>query len=85
MAANPCKRRRTDLNGDKKREICVYKDAHPEATCSDIAVYFAKECDVTVGRTTVGDILRSKEKWMSHERSGRAAKYGKLEEALIIM
>ena len=30
--------------------------------------------DVTVGRTTVGDILRSKEKWMSHERSGRAAK-----------
>ena len=37
-----------------------------------------------VGRTTVGDILRSKEKWMSHERSGRAAKYGKLEEALML-
>ena len=76
MASNPCKRRRTDLNGDKKREICVYKDAHPKATCSDIAAYFAKKWEVTVGRTTVGDILRSKEKWMSHERSGRAAKYG---------
>ena len=84
MASNPCKRRRTDLNGDKKREICVYKDAHPKATCSDIAAYFAKEWEVTVGRTTVGDILRSKEKWMSHERSGRAAKYGKLEEALML-
>ena len=69
---------------DKKREICVYKDAHPKATCSDIAAHFAKEWDVTVGRTTVGDILRSKEKWMSHERSGRAAKYGKLEEALML-
>ena len=63
MASNPCKRRRTDLNGDKKREICVYKDAHPKATCSDTAAHFAKELDVTVGRTTVGDILRSKEKW----------------------
>ena len=49
MASNPCKRRRTDLNGDKKREICVYKDAHSKATCSDIAAHFAKEWDVTVG------------------------------------
>ena len=39
---------------------------------------------MTVGRTTEGDILRSKEKWMSHERSGRAAKYGKSEEALML-
>ena len=84
MASNPCKRRRTELNGAEKREICVYKDAHPKATCSDITAHFAKEWDVTVGRTTVGDILRSKEKWMSHERSGRAAKYGKLEEALML-
>ena len=84
MASNPCKRRRTDLNGDKKREICVYKDAHAKATCSDIAAQFAKECEVRVGLTTVGDILRSKEKWMSHERSGRAAKYGKLDEALML-
>ena len=30
--------------------------------CSDIANHFAKVWDVTVGRTTVGDILRSKEK-----------------------
>ena len=63
MASNPCKRRHTDLNGDKKREICVYKDAHPKATCSDIAAHIAKEWDVTVGRTAVGDISRSKEKW----------------------
>ena len=27
----------------KKQEICVYKDAHPKATCSDIAAHFAKE------------------------------------------
>ena len=84
MASNPCKRRRTDLHGDKEREICVYKDAHPKATCSDIAAHFAKEWDVTLGRPTEGYILRSKEKCMSHERSGRAAKYGKLEEALML-
>ena len=72
MASNPCKRRRSDLNRDKKREICVYKDAHPKATCSDIAAHFVEKWDVTVGRTTVGDILRS-----------RAVKYGKLEEALM--
>ena len=60
MASNPCKRRRTDLNEDKKREICVYKNAHPIATGSDIAVHFVKEWGVTVGRTTGGDILRSK-------------------------
>ena len=84
MASNPCKRRHTDLNGDNKQKICVYKDAHPKAECSDFAAYFAKEWDVTVGRTTVGDILRIKEEWMSHERSGRAAKYGKLEEALML-
>ena len=51
--------------------------------CSDIGAHFAKEWDVRVGRTTVGDILHSKEKWMSHERSGRAANYGKLKEALM--
>ena len=60
MASNPCKRRRIDLDGDKKREICVYKDVHPKATFSDIAAYFAEEWDVTVGLTTVGDILRTR-------------------------
>ena len=56
MASNPC-RRRTDLIGDKKkRKNCVYKDAHPKAKCSNIAAQFAKEWEVTVGRTTVGDI-----------------------------
>ena len=44
------------------------------------ALIFAKEWDVTVGRTTVA----RKEKWMCHERSDRAAKYGKLEEALML-
>ena len=68
MASNQCKRRRTDLNRDEKREICVYKDAHPKATCSDIAAHFAKKGDVTVGLTTVGDLLHSKEKWMSRSR-----------------
>ena len=80
IASNLCKRRRTDLNGDKKQAICVYKDAYPKATCSDIAAHFAKEWDVTVGRTT----MARKDKWMSHERSGGAAKYGKLEEALML-
>ena len=41
MASNPCERRRTDLNGGEKREICVYKNAHPKATCCDIAAHFA--------------------------------------------
>ena len=51
MASNPCKRRRTDPNGDKKGEICVYKYAHSKSTCFDIAAHFAKYQDMTVGRT----------------------------------
>ena len=64
---------------DIKNEKIVLTKTLILKLCSDIAAHFAKEWDVTVG-----DILRSKEKWMSHEHSGRAAKYGKLEEALML-
>ena len=37
--------------------ICVTDKTRLQATCSDIAAHFAKEWDVTVGRTTVGDIF----------------------------
>ena len=45
--------------------MCVYKEQHPKATQAQILVHFSNEWGVSVGRSTISDILRDKVKWLS--------------------
>ena len=48
-----------------KSVMCVYKEQHPKATQAQILVHFSNEWGVSVGRSTISDILRDKVKWLS--------------------
>lgn len=52
-------RKLTALTNIQKKELCEYKSAHPTATYEEIARNFG------IGRSTVGDIIKEKEKWLA--------------------
>ena len=88
MSQPPAKRRRTQFSVAEKKEIVAYKTDHPTATQDEIAARFAREWGKQVGRSTVSDILRDKEKWSSVPKDGdsslrqRSGKHENLEQAL---
>src|SRR5438874_663353 len=47
----------------KKKELCEYKIANPNVTNEELRQLFQ------ISKSTVGDILRAKEKWISIEES----------------
>src|SRR5438128_9635518 len=79
------RRKTTTLTALKKKELCQYKNANLNATNEEIGILFQ------IGESTVGDILRAKEKWISIKVSSEEAKkkrnregeWPKLEEALV--
>jgi hypothetical protein len=83
------KRKRQDLSHHMKKEICLYQKNHPKATHQEIANAISLNNNLeAIGRRTIGDVLKEKEKWLSiptpskeisRQRSGL---YLKLEEAL---
>ena len=90
MSQPPAKRRRTQFSVSEKKEIIAYKTDHPKATQDEIAAHFAKEWGKQVGRSTVSDILRDKEKWSSTPKDSdtmlrqRTGKHENLEQALFL-
>ena len=73
------------LTALKKKELCEYKIANPNVTNEELRQLFQ------ISKSTVGDILRAKEKWISIEESSEEAKKKrnregecpKIEEALV--
>ena len=90
MSQPPAKRRRTQFSIAEKKEIVAYKTDHPKSTQDDIAAHFAREWGKQVGRSTVSDILRDKEKWTSTPKDGdsslrqRMGRHDNLEQALFL-
>ena len=89
MSTSPVrKRRRVDITAAQKRDLCVYKAEHPKVTQTDIISHFSKEWGVTIGRSTVSEILKDKSKWLSVSKDSgdvlrnKSAKHTTLETAL---
>lgn len=59
------KRTRVGLSAKHKREICVYKELNPKATQEHLVQLCKDKWSLPVGRTTLGEILRQKDKWLS--------------------
>ena len=54
-----------DLSGEQKRQICIYKQENPKSTQGMIVKHLKSEWDVSLGRSTVSEVLKSKEKWLT--------------------
>ena len=62
------KRARTDLLIDQKREIINWVDQHTtKPSDMHIANYFKEKYGVSIGRTTIGDILSNADKYFDNE------------------
>jgi len=59
------KRRRVEISASQKKDLCVYREEHPGVTQVQLRAHFAKEWGVTVGKSTVSDILKDKAKWLA--------------------
>ena len=71
MSQPPAKRRRTQFSVAEKKEIVAYRPSDTAtATQDEIATRFARDWGKHVGRSTVSDILRDKEKWSSVPKNG---------------
>ena len=90
MSRPPTKRARLEITAGRKKELCLYKEAHPKATQDDIRRHFSLEWGITIGRSTVSDILKQKDKWLSASNVAtqstrtRGCKEPELEAALLM-
>ena len=48
-----------------KKYICQYKEDHPKATIHHIRHHIMKLKSLDIGKSTVGDILKAKQKWLA--------------------
>ena len=56
---------RVDISASQKQDLCSFKEENPKSTQADILVHISKEWGVTVGRSTVSDILKHNAKWLA--------------------
>ena len=89
-SAPPAKRRRVEISGSVKQKICQHKLSYPKCTISGLIIYAQKELNIDIGKSTISDILKHREKWLNLEDSScstsrsRHAKHEKLENALFM-
>ena len=90
MSASPDKRRRVEISCHVKKQICQQKLNVPKCTIADLIQFASKEFKITIGKSTISEILKQSDKWlnMSTESTSftraRHPKHGKLEDALIM-
>ena len=81
------KRRLVEVPASLKKQICQYKIDHPKATIQDIKSYVQKDASIELGKSTIGDILKLKDKWLSESPEvlrSRQPKHQQLEEAVFM-
>ena len=83
------KRRRVEVTPLQKREICLYKQQHPQSSNVEILSWAKENLGLTIGKSTVGDILRVSAKWLQIPASNsttrnRFGQHPKLESALVL-
>lgn len=84
----PAKRPRTAVSVTVKKNICQFKRDNPGCKQGDIASMVQKRYGLSIGRSTVSDILKDSEKWLlcedSNDTKKKQPRHEILEEALWI-
>ena len=84
------KRHRCEVNAGHKCQICRFKRDHPQLKYSAIQAWAEKTLNIKVGKSTVGDIVRASDKWLSVSQDvstkmrTRNPKNEQLEDALFL-
>ena len=89
MSQPPAKRRRTNVSAGQKHAICKHKQDFPNASIQSIIAWAKETLQLDIGRSTVSDILKAKEKWLQADDSSvqvrvQSSQHPKLEEALFL-
>lgn len=87
--ATPAKRKRCEIPAALKSRICRLKEQYPKWTLQKLTEEIRREEGVEIGRSTIGDILRDREKWLAVKEGDRSTrrrqpKFTQLEEALFL-
>ncbi|XP_008302761.1 tigger transposable element-derived protein 6 [Stegastes partitus] len=61
----PTKRKRTEITVAVKKALCQYKLEHPKCSQDRLVEFIKDTYAVTIGRSTVSDILKHSDKWMA--------------------
>ncbi|XP_061191527.1 jerky protein homolog [Saccostrea echinata] len=64
MSTPQAKRRGVEVPVSVKKKICQRKIDHPNASLQDIRQFIIDETSLTIGKSTIGDILKNKDKWL---------------------
>ena len=92
MSEPSSKRRRVEIKASIKKSVCLQKQKQPRLSQADLVKFVKESFQLDVGRSTIADILKSKDKWLQVEDSKavgdqtrkRCPKYEKMEEALLL-
>ncbi len=64
-----------EITAEDKKKLCLYKNKNPKATINDQISWFQKTFKKTIGRSTVGDIIKAEEKWINKDTSSKALQH----------
>ena len=64
------KRPRTTLTDTMKKELCLFKQSHPEFTYDELQVHFISRWDIRIGSSTIGNV-KMREKWLATDDSDK--------------
>lgn len=84
------KRGRTDITDALRKAICLEKMRFPTYSGRDLAIFVEKVYGKQLGRSTICEILKQKEKWMQVPDDSKQTKrrkpgqYPGMEEALVV-
>ena len=90
MSQPPKKRRHVEITNAQKQEVCLYKRANDKATQQNILDHFSAKWGFKIGRSTVSDILKKKDHWLSttaevaDQTRAKCPKQQSLEKALFL-
>ena len=84
------KRKRTEVTAVHKKKLCVWKQDHPRASLEDMRQYAESDLQLKIGKSTCGDIWKSRGKWSAADPSSpsgsrlRTPANHQLESALVM-
>ena len=88
MSTPASKRRRVAVPGSVKKKICQMKIDKPQMSIQDLRQSILKDHNIDMGKSTIGDILKASQKWLSLPESdedqarARRPKHDQLEDAV---
>ena len=53
---------RCALSKEQKKQVSLFKESHPNLTQSKIKDHFSKKWSIAIGRSTISEIIKAKDK-----------------------